>query len=57
MFPTLAKYHRLETVIEPIEMVTIKWNEKATNYNTTSKFHPNKDVSEHVAIREQLDLS
>lgn len=54
MFPTLAKYHRLETVIDPTEMLTITWNEKATNYNTTNIFHPNKDIFEHAVIREQL---
>jgi hypothetical protein len=55
MFPTLAKYHNLETVIDPTEMLTITWNQKATNYSTTNIFHPNKDIAEHTAIRERLD--
>jgi hypothetical protein len=55
LFTTLAKHSNLQTVVQPTEFLSVKWNEKAANYNKTDLFHPNKDIEEHTTIRKQFN--
>jgi hypothetical protein len=55
LFTTLAKHSNLQTVVQPTEFLSVKWNEKAANYNKTNLFHPNKDIDEHYKIRTHID--
>lgn len=54
LFPTLAKHHKLNVVINPTEFVSVTWNNVSSVYNKTGIFHPNKDIHQQIKIREML---
>jgi hypothetical protein len=57
LFPTIAVKYNLTYISNPIEFITVTHRENfSLNYellNKTNLYHPIKDVTDHIKIREQ----